>query len=217
MIRKMSALGFLAVLLSTGLLHEARAQVHKQGPVALDSGRVSGALVGTNGDISVYKGIPYVKPPVGDRRWRAPEPAAAWDGVREATAFSPIPPQRPSSQPQDEDSLFLNVWTPAKTSAERLPVMVWIYGGGFTYGSSSSPLYDGTHLAGHGVVVVSFNYRLNVLSGFAHPLLTKESEHGSGNYGLLDQIAGLNWVQRNIRAFGGDPGTSRFSASRRAA
>jgi para-nitrobenzyl esterase len=182
-----------------------QAQVQRQGPVTIDSGQITGALAGPNQDISVYKGIPYVSAPVGDLRWREPQPVAKWSGVREATGFRPIPPQRQSPQPQNEDSLYLNVWTPATSSSARLPVMVWIYGGGFTYGSSSSQLYDGTRLAAHGVVVVSFNYRLNVLSGFAHPLLGKESGHGSGNYGLLDQIAGLNWVQRNVKAFGGDP------------
>jgi para-nitrobenzyl esterase len=192
-------------VITTCLTLAPKAQVQSQGPVAIDTGQITGALTGPNHDISVYKGIPYVTAPVGDRRWREPQPVAKWAAVREATSFSPIPPQRQSPQQQSEDSLYLNVWTPAKSSSERLPVMVWIYGGGFTYGSSSSALYDGTRLAGHGVVVVSFNYRLNVLSGFAHPLLSKESGHGSGNYGLLDQIAGLNWVQRNIKAFGGDP------------
>jgi para-nitrobenzyl esterase len=181
------------------------AQIHSAGPVTIDTGQLTGALAGVNHDISVYKGIPYVAPPVGDRRWRAPEPAAKWTGVRDATTFSPIPPQRESPQPQNEDALYLNVWTPAKSSDDRLPVMVWIYGGGFTYGSSSGALYDGVRLAQRGVVLVSFNYRLNLLSGFAHPLLSKESGHGSGNYGLLDQIAGLQWVQRNVRAFGGNP------------
>jgi para-nitrobenzyl esterase len=197
---------FALALITMGLTLTPVAQVHSHGPVTIDSGQVSGSLVGPHNDISVYKSIPYVAAPVGDLRWREPQPVAKWTGVREATSFRPIPPQRSSPQPQNEDSLYLNVWTPAKTSAERLPVMVWIYGGGFTYGSSSGAIYDGTRLSAHGVVVVSFNYRLNVLSGFAHPLLSKESGHGSGNYGLLDQIAGLNWVQRNIKAFGGDPG-----------
>src|SRR5438477_2292841 len=201
MIRK-SVVAFIAVAL---LSSSALAQIQKQAPIAIDSGRISGALTGPANDISVFKGIPYVAPPVGDLRWKRPQPVAPWTGVRDATKFSPIPPQRESPQPQNEDSLYLNVWTPAKTASERLPVMFWIYGGGFTYGSSSSPLYDGTRLASHGVVVVSFNYRLNVLSGFAHPLLSNESGHGSGNYGLLDQIAALQWVRRNVAAFGGDP------------
>ncbi|HWE52738.1 MAG TPA: carboxylesterase/lipase family protein [Bryobacteraceae bacterium] len=182
----------------------AAGQVQSQGPVRIDTGRVSGALGGSSNTISVYKGIPFVAPPVGELRWKAPQPAKDWAGVFEATKFSPIPPQRQSADPQSEDSLYLNVWTPAKSAAERLPVMVWIYGGGFTYGSASTRIYDGVHLAEHGVVVVTFNYRLNVLAGFAHPLLSKESGHGSGDYGMLDQIAALQWVKRNIKAFGGD-------------
>lgn len=183
----------------------ALAQLQSQGPVKLDTGRVSGAVVGSNNDISAYKGIPYASPPTGELRWRAPQPAKTWDTVRDATKLGPVCPQREGQEQQSEDCLFLNVWTPAKTSAQRLPVMVWVHGGGFTYGSGSSRIYDGTRLAEHGVVVVTLNYRLNILSGFAHPILSRESEHGSGNYGLLDQIAALKWVQRNIRDFGGDP------------
>ncbi len=202
---------FFLITCAMGLVaFTALAQLQSQGPVKLDTGRVSGALIGSDNTISVYKGIPYAAPPVGDLRWRDTQPAKDWGGVREATKFSAIPPQRespdPQSPPQSEDSLYLNVWTPAKTADARLPVMVWIYGGGFTYGSASTRIYDGTQLAQQGVVVVSFNYRLNVLSGFAHPALSKESGHGSGNYGLLDQIAALKWVQRNIKGFGGNPG-----------
>jgi para-nitrobenzyl esterase len=187
----------------------AIAQIQNQGPVKIDTGRVSGALTGPDNTISVYKGIPYAAPPVGDLRWRPPQPAKDWGGVRESVKFSAIPPQRESADPQSEDCLYLNVWTPAKSAGDGLPVMLWIYGGGFTYGSASTRIYDGTQLAEHGVVVVSFNYRLNVPSGFAHPMLSneasKESGHGSGNYGLLDQIAALKWVQRNIKGFGGSP------------
>ena len=193
------------LLTSVVLASAAFAQLQTQGPAKIETGRISGAVTGKNNDISVYKGIPFAAPPVGNLRWKAPQPAKDWDGVREATKFSPIPPQRQSTDPQSEDCLYLNVWTPAKSAAERIPVMVWIYGGGFTYGSASGRTYEGTHLAEHGVVVVTFNYRLNVLAGFAHPLLSKESGHGSGDYGMLDQIAALQWVQRNIRAFGGDP------------
>jgi len=181
-------------------------QLQSQGPVKIETGRISGALTGRNNDVSVYKGIPYAAPPVGNLRWKAPQPAADWADVRETVKFSPIPPQRQSNDPQSEDCLYLNVWTPAKSASERLPVMVWIYGGGFTYGSASTRIYDGTRLAENGVVLVSFNYRLNVLAGFAHPLLSKESGHGSGDYGMLDLIAALQWVQRNIKSFGGDPG-----------
>jgi len=185
----------------------ALAQIQSQGPLKLDSGRVSGALTGVNNDISVYKGIPYVASPTGELRWRAPQPVKAWEGVRDATKFGAICPQREGrgGDVQSEDCLFLNVWTPAKGASQKLPVMVWVHGGGFTYGSGSSRIYDGTRLAEHGVIVVTLNYRLNILSGFAHPVLSRESEHGSGNYGLLDQIAALKWVQRNIKEFGGDP------------
>jgi len=198
MIRKILTGGLMFAALALG-------QVQSQGPVRLDTGRVSGGLVGSTGNVSVYKGIPFAAPPVGELRWKAPQPAKDWGGVLEATKFSAIPPQRQSADPQSEDCLYLNVWTPAKSAAERLPVMVWIYGGGFTYGSASTRIYDGVHLAEHGVVLVSFNYRLNVLAGFAHPLLSKESGRGSGDYGLLDQIAALQWVKRNIQAFGGNP------------
>ncbi|MBZ5612036.1 MAG: carboxylesterase family protein [Acidobacteriia bacterium] len=199
MIRKL-LLATLAVTCST-----AFAQLQTQGALKLDTGRVSGAVTGAANDISAYKGISYAAPPTGELRWRAPQPAKNWDGVRDATKFGSVCPQRPGQEPQSEDCLFMNVWTPAKAASQRLPVMVWVHGGGFTYGSGSARIYDGTRLAEHGVVVVTFNYRLNILSGFAHPLLSRESEHGSGNYGLLDQIAALKWVQRNIKAFGGDP------------
>jgi para-nitrobenzyl esterase len=203
-------LATVAVVAMVGFASSARAQLHTQGPVKLDVGTVSGALTGEKNDISVYKGIPFAAPPVGDLRWRPPQGAAAWEGIREAVKFGPIAPQQspfPTGEPQSEDCLYLNVWTPAKTAAERLGVMVWIHGGGFTFGSGSTPIYVGTKLAEQGVVVVTINYRLNIFGGFAHPLLSKESERGvSGNYGLLDQIEALRWVQRNIKGFGGDPG-----------
>src|SRR5579862_8049927 len=198
------------IVIALALCATAVAQIQNQGPVKIDTGRISGAIAGHGNEISVYKGIPYAAPPVGELRWKAPRPAADWAGVRETTKFSPIPPQRQSNDPQSEDCLYLNVWTPAKSATERLPVMVWIFGGGFTYGSASTRIYDGARLAEQGVVLVTFNYRLNVLAGFAHPLLSKElskeSGKGSGDYGMLDQIAALQWVQRNIKTFGGDPG-----------
>jgi para-nitrobenzyl esterase len=203
----------LSVCLVALVCSPALAQIQTHSPIALDAGKVSGAIIGSQHDISVYKGIPYVAPPIGALRWRAPQPVKPWDGVREAIAFGPIQPQvRRGAAPaanaprQNEDSLYLNVWTPAKNATDKLPVMVWIHGGGFTYGSGSAGIYDGTRLAEHGVVLVSFNYRLNVLAGFAHPSLTTETGGGSGNYGTLDQIAALQWVRRNIAAFGGDPG-----------
>ena len=176
--------------------------------VHLDTGIVSGAS-GSTPDVRVYKGIPFAAPPVGNLRWRAPQPAARWDGIRKAEKFSPVCLQNtagPAAQPVSEDCLYLNVWTTAKSAGERRPLMVWIYGGGFTSGSGSEPRYDGDALSQKGVVVVTFNYRLGAFGFLAHPELTKESDRrASGNYGLMDQVAALEWVQRNIAAFGGDP------------
>ena len=177
-------------------------------PVRLDSGLVSGAA-GSTAEVKVYKGVPFAAPPVANLRWRAPQRPASWEGVRKAEQFSPTCMQSaagPNAQPASEDCLYLNVWTPAKSAADRRPVMVWIYGGAFTSGSGSTPGYDGDALARKGVVVVTFNYRLGIFGFFAHPELTKESDRGaSGNYGLMDQLAALDWVRRNIAAFGGDP------------
>ena len=176
----------------------------------------SGAVEGTTSPdarVRIYRGIPFAAAPVGELRWQAPRPVAPWQGVRKATAFgnrcmqAPIFSDMIFRDEVSEDCLYLNVWTPAKAGTERLPVMVWIYGGGFQAGSASEPRQDGEKLAGKGVVVVSFNYRLGVFGFFAHPELTKESGHdASGNYGLLDQVAALQWVKKNIAAFGGDPG-----------
>jgi para-nitrobenzyl esterase len=172
-----------------------------------------GLVQGTSEDgLTVYRGIPFAAPPVGDLRWRAPEPAASWEGVRQATKFAPMPVQRmgnPSGEqrPMSEDCLYLNVWTPAKSASAHIPVLVWIYGGGFNMGSTSEPNYSGEKLAQKGVVLVSIAYRVGQLGFLAHPELSAESPHHvSGNYGLLDMIAGLQWVQKNIAAFGGDPG-----------
>src|SRR5262249_34728265 len=160
---------------------------------------------------TVYKGIPFAAPPVGDLRWRAPQFVKPWGGVRNADQFAPACAQVPIASealgippvPTSEDCLYLNIWTPAASTSEHLPVMVWIYGGGFTAGASSYPLYDGTHLAQHGVVMVSIAYRVGPLGFLAHPALSAESHKSSGNYGLLDQIAALQWVKRNIAGFGG--------------
>lgn len=182
--------------------------------VRIESGSISGTA-GQRPEIRVYRGIPFAAPPVGDLRWKAPQPVAPWKGVREAKEFGSNCLQKPypagsvyaSQLPKiNEDCLYLNVWTAAKTPAERRPVMVWIYGGGFTRGASSISAYDGENLAAKGVVLVTFNYRLGVFGFFAHPELTSESaRHASGNYAMLDQIAALQWVQKNIAAFGGDP------------
>ncbi len=172
-------------------------------PVMTEYGLVQGAAAP---GLTVYKGIPFAAPPVGDLRWRSPQPAAKWDGVRQATEFAPDPYQGDGKGNVSEDCLYLNIWTPAKSAAARLPVLVWIYGGGFSFGSTSTPVHNGEHLARKGVVLVSINYRVGPLGFLAHPELSAESPHHvSGNYGLLDQIAGLQWVQQNIAAFGGDP------------
>ncbi|QKZ15747.1 carboxylesterase/lipase family protein [Spirosoma sp. KUDC1026] len=187
-------------------------------PVPVTGGRVSGTL-NKAGDIRIYRGIPFAAPPVGALRWKAPQPVKPWSGVRKCDAFGPSPMQgtpAPFSMwseeflipkaPISEDCLYLNVWTGAKASTAKLPVVVWIYGGGFGSGGSAVPIYDGEATAQKGVIFVSINYRVGPFGFFAHPELTKESGHdASGNYGLLDQIAGLQWVKQNIAAFGGDP------------
>jgi len=161
-----------------------------------------------------FKGIPFAQPPVGDLRWREPQPVKNWSGARNADQFGPRCMQRTSpgadywfrSNGMSEDCLYLNVWTPAKSSDERLPVLVYIFGGGFQNGDGSEPRYDGESMARRGMVAVSVNYRTNIFGFFVHPELTKESPHyAAGNYGLLDQVAALQWVRRNIAAFGGDP------------
>jgi len=176
--------------------------------VALDSGKVRGTQVE---GVWTYLGIPYAAPPTGGLRWREPQPVKAWDGIRDCNKYGPVCPQ-PKSFMYDisnanEDCLYLNVWSPAKSSDESLPVMVWVHGGGFRDGAASLAMYEGNNLAKQGVIIVSFNYRLGPLGFLSHPLLSKESSHGvSGNYGLLDQVAALKWVKQNIRSFGGDPG-----------
>lgn len=168
----------------------------------------SGLVAGSGVTVRSYKGIPYAAPPVGELRWKAPQPVKPWKGIRVATTFAANCPQGPLVPgPQSEDCLALNIWTPAGNSPRGLPVMVWIHGGGFRMGSSSLPAYDGEQFASKGVVFVSINYRLGTLGFFAHPGLSHENPQGvSGNYGLLDMVAALEWVKRNIAAFGGDPG-----------
>ena len=175
-------------------------------PVSTDAGAVAGVVSEANGDIMVFRGIPYAAPPAGDLRWKPPAPVAAWDGTLDAAEFGPRCVQG-SGQGADlsEDCLYLNIWT-QREKTEAQPVMVWVHGGGFTSGSGSSGIYNGTNFASRDVVLVTINYRLNVFGFFAHPALSAESEHGaSGNYGLMDIVEALRWVQENISAFGGDP------------
>ena len=172
-----------------------------------------GVLQGTKEDgLTVYRGIPFAAPPVGDLRWRAPQPAAKWEGVRPADKFAPecmqggFGPAGGKAPAMSEDCLYLNVWTPAKSASAKVPVLVWIYGGGFAGGATSIPGYSGEILAKKGVVLVSIAYRLGPIGFMAHPELSAESpNHVSGNYGLLDMIAALQWIKKNIAAFGGDP------------
>jgi para-nitrobenzyl esterase len=192
--------------------------VYAAGPdvVNTDAGKISG--VTDSQGVTSYKGVPFGAPPVGNLRWQAPQPVEHWSDVRKADHFgnacyqseahSRLPWTEPFMEqgPVSEDCLYLNVWTAAKSPNERRPVMVYIYGGGFNEGSGSVAVYDGTELAKRGVVVVNMNYRVGAFGFLVYPGLSKESEHRvSGNYGLLDQIAALQWVHKNIAAFGGDP------------
>jgi para-nitrobenzyl esterase len=183
---------------------------------AVEQGQVAGLL---RGEVAAFLGMPFAAPPVGSLRWRPPEPARAWTGERQATAYGancmqiitpnghgPWTWEYSAQGKVSEDCLYLNVWTPARSTNDRLPVLFWIHGGGYFEGSSSAAIYDGENLARKGIVVVSLNYRLGALGFLAHPELSAESpNHVSGNYGVLDTIAALKWVKRNIAAFGGDP------------
>ena len=179
--------------------------------VKTDAGLVQGAAP-TAAGVRAFKGIPFAAPPVGDLRWKAPQPVRPWTGVKQAAAYAPacmqdanFPKLFGAPATLSEDCLYLNVWTPAKSASDVLPVMVWIYGGGFVGGQTSVPVYDGARLAEKGVVLVSVAYRLGVFGFFAHPELSRENGKASGNYGLQDMIAGLQWVKANIAKFGGDP------------
>src|SRR5436309_8501510 len=224
----------LLLLLSGVLFVVARPSAMIPDQVRIDTGVLAGVVGTTQPAVRMFKGIPYAAPPLGENRWRAPQPAAKWDGVRNADAFgapcaagapfgggrggnrgargdAPAPAPAAAAAPprepaRSEDCLYLNVWTSAKSANDKRPVMLWIYGGGFTGGSGGLTWYDGENLAAKGPVIVTINYRLGSLGFFAHPDLAKEAGHpGSGNYGMMDAIAALQWVKRNIAAFGGDP------------
>ncbi|MDF0692641.1 carboxylesterase/lipase family protein [Aquirufa ecclesiirivi] len=190
-------------------------------PVSINVKIASGIIQGKSekSGIKSFKGIPFAAPPVGNLRWKAPAPVKAWEGVKSCLTFGPSAIQAPPApfymwseeflipkEPISEDCLYLNVWTAAQKTGDKKPVMVWIHGGGFSSGGASVPIYDGEKLAAQGVVYVSINYRVGIFGFLAHPDLSKESpKHASGNYGLLDQIAALQWVKNNIAQFGGDP------------
>ncbi len=207
-------LGAIAISISA---LSAQAQVTKPiagDPVKIDSGLVSGTM--SSDGLKTYFGIPFAAPPIRQNRWREPQPVKAWDGVLTANEMkaecvqglrSPSINHYFGDELSGEDCLYLNIWEPATAKAgDKLPVLVWIYGGAFNVGSASSPIYAGNALAKKGVIYVAINYRLGVMGFLAHPELTRESGHNaSGNWGFLDQVAGLKWVQRNIAAFGGDP------------
>jgi len=170
----------------------------------VEQGIVQGTIVD---GLKVFKGIPFAAPPVGDLRWKAPQPVHKWEGIKETKEYGPAAFQggNPPSG-KSEDCLYLNVWSPATSADEKIPVLVWIYGGGFSFGSTAEPVYTGEKLAKKGVVFVSIAYRVGQLGFLAHPELSAENPNNvSGNYGILDMIAGLEWVQKNIAAFGGDP------------
>jgi para-nitrobenzyl esterase len=195
----LSGLGFIALV----------ASAHAVEIALTTSGAISGV---SEPGLIVYKGVPFAAPPIGKLRWRPPAPPERWAGTRKADTFAPACMQEGVSMPGEvppavsEDCLYLNVWTSSRGGRERLPVLVWIYGGGYRNGSAAMPLYWGDRLARRGVIVVTLAYRLGPLGFLALLELTRESPHqSSGNYGLMDQIAALEWIQQNIAAFGGDP------------
>jgi para-nitrobenzyl esterase len=197
----------ILILLFTSLRGTASGQTK----VRIANGELEGTV--DNSGLRVFKGVPFAAPPVGELRWQEPQPVKDWQGARKADQFGPRCMQRPiftdmvfRSNGMSEDCLYLNIWTPAKSAKDKLPVLVYFYGGGFNAGDGSEPRYEGASMARRGVVTLTVNYRLGVFGFFAHPELTRSSPHrASGNQGLLDQTAALRWVQRNIAAFGGDP------------
>jgi para-nitrobenzyl esterase len=216
-----NAAGRAGLFAAAGLMLCGIANAQIKEPIKLDAGSLGNSTESSPG-IRAFKGIPFAASPVGALRWREPQPVAKWNGVRDASKFGNVCIQPdgaargpkgfniavgPGSPPQSEDCLYLNVWTGAQAATERRPVMVYFFGGAFTEGAGSIPLYDGDALAKKGAVVVTMNYRLGPFGFFVHPALTADSPHkASGNYGLADMVASLRWVQSNIAAFGGDPG-----------
>ncbi len=205
---------FLLVLSAIALQFEVSSQPNNA--FAVQTTIANGIIEGnynTHTGIQTYFGIPFAKPPVGNLRWKAPQPVDNWKGVKQTKKFGPRPMQtmvfgdmNSRSDGVSEDCLYLNVWTPAKRNTKDLPVLVYFYGGGNVAGDASEPRYDGESMAKKGIVVITCNYRLNIFGNFAHPGLSKEAAYkASGNYGLLDQVAALQWVQKNIAAFGGNP------------
>jgi para-nitrobenzyl esterase len=207
---------FYSLLIAIGMLCQfnVMAQTNNYFPVQakVENGVIEG-LYDTNSSLQLYLGVPFAKPPVGNLRWKAPQPLDNWTGVKETKAFGPRSVQgivfgdmHARSNGISEDCLYLNVWTPATRNTKGLPVLVYFYGGGFVAGDGSEPRYDGAAMAKKGIVVVTVNYRLGLFGFLAHPELSKEAPYkASGNYGLLDQASSLKWVQKNIAAFGGDP------------
>src|SRR5947207_2764506 len=221
----------LLLLFTSILFVVARPSAMVPDQVRVETGMLAGATGATQPTVRVFKGIPYAAPPLAENRWRAPQPAVKWDGVRNADAFgapcaagapfggrgrggnrgdAPAQPPAATAPPREparsEDCLYLNVWTSAGSANDKRPVMLWIYGGGFTGGAGGLTWYDGENLGAKGPVIVTINYRLGALGFLAHPDLAKEAGHsGSGNYSMMDAIAALQWVKRNIAAFGGDP------------
>ncbi|GAA0880695.1 carboxylesterase family protein [Algoriphagus jejuensis] len=213
----------LLLIVSAGLLFFSCESKVDNLLISVESVPIEGGLISgktdSSGQVKIFKGIPFAAPPVGDLRWKAPQSVLPWKGIKACVDNPPAPMQNPPvpffawseeflipKEPISEDCLYLNIWTAPEKSGEKRPVMVWIYGGGFNSGGNSVPLYDGEDLAKEGIVVVNLNYRVGMLGFFAHPELSSESpDQTSGNYGILDQIAALEWVKKNISAFGGDP------------
>ncbi len=210
--------GFLSVLITAtfvALGFHAALPAQAAEPVSLHSGLISGETLDASMDLQAFRGIPYAAPPVGALRWQPPQDVLPWKGVRECVEFGAVAPQPfgltglvgDPLPDQDEDCLFLNIWTTQAGRDAKKPVMVWIHGGGFSVGWSNQSAYEGSEFAKRGIVLVTINYRLGPLGFLAHPALSAESDHNSsGNYAMLDQIAALTWIQKNIAAFGGDPG-----------